>query len=199
MTAQVWWYIARSSGIVTWALVTLAVIWGLLLSTRLTGGRPTPKWLLDLHRFLGGLSVVFLAVHVGALLLDTYVKFDLGAVLVPFASSWKPWQVALGVVGMYLLIAVEVTSLLMKHLPRKWWLRVHMLSFGVYWLSTLHGVTAGTDHRNPVLFGAYIVSAVMVLGLVVFRSTVGKRAVKRQPRRPQVPAESVPRRASSRV
>ena len=45
MNEKLWWYIARSTGIVAWALVAAAVIWGLLLSTRLLKGRPAPKWL----------------------------------------------------------------------------------------------------------------------------------------------------------
>ena len=50
MNPQFWWHLARSSGIVAWALLTASMIWGLLFTTRLLKGRPTPKWLLDLHR-----------------------------------------------------------------------------------------------------------------------------------------------------
>ena len=57
MNPQLAWYVARAAGIVAWALVSGAVVWGLLLSTRVLRGRPTPRWLLDLHRFLGGLAV----------------------------------------------------------------------------------------------------------------------------------------------
>ena len=59
MNEKLWWYVARSTGIVAWALVAAAVVWGLLLTTRLVGGRSAPRWLLDLHRFLGGLAVIF--------------------------------------------------------------------------------------------------------------------------------------------
>src|SRR5690606_23931387 len=46
---QLAWYVARSTGIVAWAVLTASVVWGLLLSTRLARGRPTPAWLTDLH------------------------------------------------------------------------------------------------------------------------------------------------------
>src|SRR5437764_11280232 len=59
------WYTARAAGIVTWALLAASVLWGLALSTRVLRGRPRPAWLLDLHRFLGGAAIAFLAVHVG--------------------------------------------------------------------------------------------------------------------------------------
>ena len=164
MNEKLWWYIARSSGIVSWALVAAAVVWGLMLSTRLVRGRSAPKWLLDLHRYLGGLSVAFTAIHLVGLFADSYAHFGPAELLVPFASEWKPLPVALGVVAMYLLVAVEGTSLAMKRMPRRWWRWVHMTSFGVFWLGTLHGISAGTDATNPLMLMAYL----LVGGVVVF-------------------------------
>ena len=81
------------------------------MSTRVLGPKPRAAWMTDLHRFLGGLATVFTAVHVGALLFDRYVGFGVGDVLVPLHSSYRPVAVAWGVVALYLLVAVEVTSL----------------------------------------------------------------------------------------
>ena len=67
--------------------------------------RVTPAWVLDLHRFLGGLATVFVCVHVAAVVFDSYVAFGLADVLVPLASSWHPVAVAWGVVALYLLLA----------------------------------------------------------------------------------------------
>ena len=92
-------YVARSSGFVTLVLSGAAVVWGLLLSTRIIRDRRLPKWLLDLHRFLGGLSVAGLALHLGALVADSYVHFGVRDLLVPFASSWRPVAVAWGVIA----------------------------------------------------------------------------------------------------
>ena len=57
MSSQIWWFVSRSSGLVAWALLSLSVCWGLFLSTRAVARASSPAWLLDLHRFLGGLSV----------------------------------------------------------------------------------------------------------------------------------------------
>ncbi len=181
MSEQLWWYIARSSGIVAWVLVTAAVIWGLLLTTRLLGGRPAPKWLLDLHRFLGGLAVIFVGVHLLGLVADTYTTFGFAEILVPFASAWKPLPVALGVVALYLLVAVEATSLAMKRIPRRWWRYVHLSSFGVFWLATIHGVTAGTDATQPLLWIAYVLAAGTVTFLTLFRVLAERRRPSRRP------------------
>src|SRR3989442_11804872 len=95
------WYVARASGLVAWMLLAAATLWGLALSTKVLGKRPRPNWILDLHRWLGGLALVFTGVHVIALLGDQYVHFGLVDVLVPFASSWHPGWVAGGVVALY--------------------------------------------------------------------------------------------------
>lgn len=169
MSTKLAWYVARSSGIVAWALLTLAVVWGLLMSAKVSSNRKAPKWLLDLHRFLGGLSVVFVGVHIAGLVADNYVHFGVADILVPFASSWKPSAVALGVVSMWLLIAVEGTSLLMKHLPRRQWHAVHLLSYVLFWMSTLHGMLAGTEHRVPAFALANAGAALLVVFLTVLR------------------------------
>ena len=181
MNQKLWWYLARSTGIVSWALVAAAVVWGLMLTTRLLGGRPAPKWLLDLHRYLGGSSVVFLALHLVGLVADSYSHFGPADLLVPFANAWKPLPVALGVVAMYLLIAVEATSLAMKRLPRKWWRWVHLTSFAVFWMATIHGVTAGTDATNRLMWVSYLLVGGLVLFLTLVRVLTDQRQTRRRP------------------
>jgi DMSO/TMAO reductase YedYZ heme-binding membrane subunit len=164
--SQVWWYAARAAGIVSWALLVLSVVWGLMLSSRVRPGRVTPAWMLDLHRFLGGLAVVFIGVHVGALLLDSYVQFSLVDVLVPFVSSWHPLWVAWGIAAVYLALAVEITSLLRRQLPAKVWRRTHTLSLPLLVLATVHFIVAGTDADQPYAFVGIAVAAFVVGGLV---------------------------------
>jgi sulfoxide reductase heme-binding subunit YedZ len=146
-----WWYLARSSGIVAWALLSATVVWGLLYASRMIPKRSAPKWLLDLHRFLGGFAVVFVVVHIAALVGDSYLYFGPREILVPFTGSWRPMAVGLGALSLYLLLAVEATSLAMRLLPRPLWRRVHRLSFPLFVLATAHTFMAGTDARNLLL------------------------------------------------
>ena len=94
--SQLFWYTARAGGIVAWALLGASVVWGLWLSGRVRPMGARPAWILDLHRFLGGLATIFVGVHVASILLDTYTDFGLTDVLVPFASSWHPARGRLG-------------------------------------------------------------------------------------------------------
>lgn len=168
MSEQIWWYVARSTGYVAWGLLATSLVSGLTLSARLTKGTPTPAWVLDLHRFLAGLSVAFTGLHLVGLVADGYVHFGLADLTVPFASEWKPGAVALGVVAAYLLIAVELSSLLMRRLPRRLWRSLHLTSYVAFWLATFHLITAGSDATHPV---SRVVTA-LTMALVVFLSLV---------------------------
>jgi DMSO/TMAO reductase YedYZ heme-binding membrane subunit len=167
--SQLWWYSARASGIVAWALLAASVGWGLVLSTKLRPPRVRPAWTLDLHRFLGGSATVFTAIHVGSLILDSYVRFDVIDVLVPFASAWHPMWVAPGVVALWLLLAVELTSLARRHLPHRAWRRVHLLSLPLFVVATAHFVLAGTDATNALAVLSVVIAAGGFAALVARR------------------------------
>jgi predicted ferric reductase len=165
VTGTVWWYLARSAALVAWLMLTASVLWGIFLSTKLLGSAKRPRWLLDLHRWLGGLTIAFVVLHVGALIADSTVYFDLASVTVPFVSAWRPSAVALGVVAAWVLVAVQATSLLIKRLPRAVWRGVHVTSFGTFWLVSLHSALAGTDAVQPLYrWTAIGASAAMLAG-----------------------------------
>lgn len=185
MNPQIWWYIARASGIIAWLFITAAVLWGILLSTKLFPEQRRPAWLLDLHRMLGALSVLFLATHVGALIADSYIQFDIVDVLVPFASDWKTWQVALGVFAFWGVVIVEATSLAMKRLPRKVWRGIHFTSYATFVLTSLHGTFAGTDATNKMYVATSIVTTLALMAAVIHRVMTRRftQPVKPRPRR----------------
>jgi sulfoxide reductase heme-binding subunit YedZ len=176
MSSQVWWFVSRSSGIIAWALLTLSVCWGLFISTKAVAKASTPSWLLDLHRFLGGIAVTFTAIHLIGLWADSYVEFGWSEMFVPMASEWKPGPVAWGIVALYLLVAIELTSLAMKFLPRKLWRAIHHLSLPLYAMATYHGVAAGTDKTNQVFRLAALASINIVTFLAIVLILAARRA-----------------------
>lgn len=172
MSNETWWYIARSGGFVAWALSAISVLWGLLLTTRMLGKRVKAPRLLDLHRFLGGLSVVFVLIHMGGLYLHEYkqISFGLRELLVPGASKVTPEAVSYGVVAFYLLIAVEITSVLRRRVSQRVWRAVHYLSFVVLLLGSVHALKAGTDVQNPAIRWPAAIVCALIIGLGVARS-----------------------------
>lgn len=191
-STKVWWYVSRSAGIVGWALCAASVLWGLALATRALGRKPSAPWLLDLHRFLGGLAVVFVAVHMVSLMLDPFVRFTVGDLLVPFASvQYEPGAVAWGIVAFYLLVAVEVTSLLKRRIPARLWRGVHLSSYVLYAFATVHLLTAGSDRFNPLLRWTVLISVGSVVFFSAYRLIGPGRAasIRSGGRRVVVPAE----------
>jgi len=80
----------RSAGIVAWILLGASVLWGLALSTKSFRGKVKANWMLDLHRFLGGFFLIFVAVHVVSIVADGYVTITPVNVLVPFTGTYHP-------------------------------------------------------------------------------------------------------------
>jgi DMSO/TMAO reductase YedYZ heme-binding membrane subunit len=175
-----WWYTARAGGLVAAALLAASVLVGLALTTAPRRARPRPAWRLDLHRFLGGLAVIFVAVHVTGTLFDHDVAFGLTDVLVPLASRWSPVPVSLGVVSLYLLLAVELTSLARSRLPARLWRLIHWLSFPLFALVELHLLLAGSDRHSPWLVLSVAGVDVALAVLIVRRGLVSEARYERR-------------------
>lgn len=186
LPSQLWWWVARATGIVAWASATSAVAWGLTLSGRLVRRRRLPAWILDLHRYLGTLTIAFVTLHVVALVADGYVQFGPKEVFVPMGSAWRPGAVTWGVFAMYGLIVIQVTSWAMKRLPRKVWHGVHLTSFAVFVAATVHGALSGADRANPLLQALAVSGVTVVVVLTVLR-VLGSRTDSSLPRATPVP------------
>lgn len=182
-TDKLTWYVARSGGIVAWCLLALGLVAGLLLSSRALGRRAQPSWTLSVHRYLGGLSIIFTVIHVAAIMADDFVHFGVVDVLVPGASEWRPGAVAWGVVAMYLVLAIEATSFAMRYLPRRLWRAVHWTSAPLFVTATVHGWQAGTD-TGRAFIGATVGSIVVLTVLIIVRVIKARSAAARPARIP---------------
>ena len=178
---KLYWFTARSAGMVAWAVCTASILWGLALSTRLVRRRGAPAWLLDLHRFLGLLSIVFTLIHMGALYLHAHYEFKEfpfgpSELLILWRSKYAPGAVAWGIVAFYLLVAVQVSSWLMKRIRRRLWHTIHLSSFAIFTFATIHSFTAGTDRANKLVQWVALTGGAMVFFLVLFRLLAPKKA-----------------------
>jgi sulfoxide reductase heme-binding subunit YedZ len=174
VTASFTWYLARAGGLLAFGLLTLSVLAGLTLSgrARLKGW---PRFAIeDIHRFLGLLTGVFIALHVGALLLDGYLPFSVVSVLVPGTAPYRPVASAVGVVAMELLLALAITNRYRKRLSYWTWRRLHYLNFAVWVLALVHGIAAGTDTRDFWALSAFAVAAGAVAGATAWRVLAGR-------------------------
>ena len=163
------WYAARAAGVVAYLLLSSSIVLGLLLAGRASLLRWPRFALEDVHRFAGLLAGWFIAVHVVLLLVDKQAKLSLTTVLVPFASSYRPLWVGLGIVAGELLVAIAVSNRFRKRLAHRTWRRLHYLNFVVWVAATAHGLGAGTDRGSTWLLTLYAASTVAVGGLALWR------------------------------
>ncbi len=181
MNNHLTWYVARGSGIVTWGLLVGSMIWGLLYATRVFRRKVSLWWLLGVHRFLGVLAVVFTGIHVTAMILDDFVHFGLRDAFVPFTSSWHPIAVGWGIIAMYLLVAIEATSLVKSRLPYRWWRTVHLGSYPLFALATVHALSAGTDATAVLNDGVAVALGAIAIAMALIG--LDRRSLA-DPRRP---------------
>ena len=144
-----------------------------------------------MHNFLTLLSTIFLGVHILAVIVDPFTHFGWNEILIPLASHYRPEWMALGIVGLYLGIAIGISTLLRKRIGYKWWRRLHVLTLGIFALATIHGLGIGSDTQTWWALGIYVVSIVLVGSLLCWRVFSSKAKRKHAPARPATPARTV--------
>jgi predicted ferric reductase len=185
------WIVLRAAGIGAYVMLFLSVCWGLVGTTSMFGKRISKASATTVHQFIATCGLVLLGVHLGGLLVDSFMPFSLRDLVIPMASTFRPVAITFGIVAMYAMVFVMVTSWLRKPIGTKWWRRTHLLAVPTFVLSMVHGVFAGTDSARPAMWWTYVGSGLIVLFLVVVR---GLTAGYRPPRAAHPAAE----RASAR-
>ena len=163
------WEVARVGGLLAYLLTATSVALGLLLSLKAYSTN-WPRFITnELHRHVTSLSLVFIALHTLAVLVDPFTGFNLGEVFFPMASHYRPLWIAFGIVGAYLAIAIWLSEYLRRFVGYAWWHRFHMLAFVVYLLGTVHGLGTGSDSSAGWGLALYGGSVLIVAALVLVR------------------------------
>jgi predicted ferric reductase len=180
---SVTWNVARAGGFTAYILLTLAVIVGLALSTQLQSPSRWPRLLnSELHNFLTLLSTIFLGVHVLAVWVDPFTSFNWNEVFIPLVSHYRPEWMALGIVSLYLGIAIGISTWLRPRIGYTWWRRLHVLTLAIFVLATIHGIGTGSDTQTWWALGIYLVSSILVGLLLCRRLFVSSRKSKKHNR-----------------
>ncbi len=142
------WYVTRAAGLITLVLLTLSLVLGILNASRFTSYR-WPRFLVQgMHRNLSLLALVFLALHVGTTVIDTYTSIGLQDAVVPFLSPYKRWWLGLGAIASDLMIALIFSSLIRQRLGHRLWRAIHWAGYLCWPVAIAHGLGIGTDHAT---------------------------------------------------
>jgi len=177
-----WWYLTRATGIVATVLGVAALVWGFFFSSRNMGDRRRPAWWLDLHNYLGGLTLLFAGIHIAAAYIDTtYSGIGLKQILVPNTYTFQPWAMTWGVLATYLFVIAVFTSWPRRLFSRRTWRVLHLGSvFGVVFAG-LHGWQMGSDAKTK-LFQVTLIAGAAVGVYATFVRVFGVLAQRQQQR-----------------
>jgi predicted ferric reductase len=179
------WYVTRAAAVSSYLTLTTMVLLGITRSlVRIAGSRAS--WMLDeTHQFLAILTAALVALHLLTLILDPLIPFSLLNLLLPIAEPYRPLAVDLGVLGLYALVVVLLSSWLRRYLTHASWRLLHYTGFAVFLLVTLHGIFSGSDSGQPWMVVVYLVASAAVLLLTLFRMLwlPQPQAVRRTPAR----------------
>ena len=163
------WYSTRATGVVTLVLLTGTMVLGMLTAGRARSRSWPALAQADLHKRVSLLAMVFLAFHVLTAILDTYVHVGWAAVMVPFASPYRPLWTGLGTVGVDLMLAVGVSSALRQRISARTWRGIHWLAYGSWPVAMAHSLGEGTDASTLWMDGLAAVCTLAVVGTLVWR------------------------------
>ena len=156
------WYATRAAAVSAYILLTLTVLMGLARSlARVAHIRVS--WLVEEnHQILATLTAVFIALHLLTLLLDPLIPFSFINLVVPMNEPYSPFAVGLGVIALYGMVAVLLSSWLRRRMSYGAWRTLHYASFITFLLVTVHGIFAGSDSSEAWMTLVYLFSAGLV-------------------------------------
>ncbi|MDQ6754086.1 MAG: ferric reductase-like transmembrane domain-containing protein [Actinomycetota bacterium] len=163
------WAFGRVSGFISLALFTGSVLLGILTRS----GRPIlslPRFSVTvLHRNVALLGTIFLGLHVGSLMLDSYARLSPVDVLVPFLGSHRSFWQGLGTVALDLVLAVVITGLLRHRIGQRAFKAVHWLAYGMWPIALAHAIGNGTNGTGTLFLVAAVASVAAVGAAVLWR------------------------------
>lgn len=164
------WILARSSGIVSYLLLWLTSIFGILVSHP-----DSPRWhwmtvvtRLRVHIGFSTFAVAFTLLHMIVLATDDYADVGWLGAFLPMAAQYRPVPVTLGVIAFWGMVLAGLTAALSNtRIFRRSWLWIHRISLSFYILAWVHGMLAGSD--TPSLLALYLSTGAFVIVLAAWR------------------------------
>lgn len=179
----VWWLASRASGIVAFALISLAVVIGLAMATGVLRRPGAKRELMRLHEHVALAGLGAITVHGLSLLGDQWLRPGLKGIAVPFALGYRPVFTGLGVIAAYLAALLGLSFYARRRIGARLWRRLHRATVVVWLLSVVHVLGAGTDASTPWLRGILLLTGAPILYLSLLR-------VLQRPRRAGPPARA---------
>jgi methionine sulfoxide reductase heme-binding subunit len=192
------WLVGRASGIVALALVTIAVLLGLTMSTKLLRRPGIGRTLMRLHEHVALVGLGAIGVHGLALLADPWLRPGVRGIAIPFAMSYKPAFTGLGIIAGYLAALLGLSFYARRRIGVKLWRKLHRATVLVWVLGVVHTLGAGSDAATQWLRAFALLPAVPIVYLLARRMLPGSKPSARRLPTPAAPSDRAPAPASER-
>jgi hypothetical protein len=186
------WYVIRAAGFVAAGLLVLLMLSGIGQVTGLTYRFVEPIKAWAIHKALAFALCISIAVHIGFLLIDHYLPFNIFQILIPFLSHYNNGTsiggmalgtvaVAMGIFALYGVVLLVLSSLGWIDTKTKRWRKLHYTSYAVAGLVFLHAAYTGSDLKYGTFRAAWMALGLLVAAGIISRvwraGTVKKQSV----------------------
>jgi sulfoxide reductase heme-binding subunit YedZ len=172
MSSTAFWYLTRASGIVSLVLLTVTMLLGVATTNRVRARNWPGYAQQELHRRISMIALVMVGLHVLTSVLDTFVDISWSAVVVPFTSSYGRVWVGVGTIGLDLMVAVLISSLLRSRLRPGTWRALHWLAYLCWPVALAHTFGMGTDASEAWVVALASACILSVVAAVAWRLRV---------------------------
>ena len=174
------WYIIRAAGFIAAGLLVLLMLSGIGQVTGIIYRWIEPIKVWAIHKAIALALIVAIIIHISFLLIDHFVPFSIVQILVPFASHYTNGTkllgiplggiaVTLGILSMYFVFILVLTSLGWIDTHKSAWRKLHYLSYVVAGFILMHALYAGSDLKYGIFREAWIALGGIVLIAVIAR------------------------------
>lgn len=166
MANTFYWYMARSAGFTSYAMLSLTVLLGLSSSIGLWDKLRLRRFMTQMHQYTALLVLPFLFFHLWGLNQDTTIPFTWETLLVPFLGQYRQFWTGLGILTLYGWILIVVSSYLRERIGTRMWRAIHLVSIPMFIAVTVHGLMVGTDSKSVLAVLIYALPSALFVGLV---------------------------------
>lgn len=168
------WESIRLLGLLSYFLLFASISIGILYSMPFWKGR-SKATLYKVHSTLTISSTFCGLLHASLLIVDTYMPFDWGEVLIPFASQHEPFFNGLGTIALYGTLLIIFTTDIRNKLNKTLWRLIHICSYPTFLAALAHGLGVGTDTKNLLVYLMYIITFGIIMLLLIIRIFIGRK------------------------
>lgn len=159
----IWWLVSRAAGIVALGLISVSVLIGLTMATKILRRPGLGRKLARLHEHVALVALAAIVVHGASLLGDRWLRAGVKGLIVPFTMGYRPLYTGIGIVAAYLAVLLGLSFYVRRRIGTRLWRKLHRATALVWILGIAHTIGSGTDASTVWLrlmmlaFGAPIV------------------------------------------